>query len=93
MMIDRSPIEKLLIGISAIPIAIIVNCIRITATALAYEFFSPRLAESIFHDLAGWLMMPMGLIILMMGLAILESLILPPEDTSFTGFRLSGEKR
>ncbi len=27
MMIDRSPIEKLLIGISAIPIAIIVNCI------------------------------------------------------------------
>jgi len=71
--IDRSLWEKCLVWLSAPLIAIVANVLRITATGLAYEFGSAKLADLIFHDLAGWLMMPVGL-----GLLWLEFLLLSP---------------
>lgn len=75
MLIDRTLIEKVLIGLSAIPIAVIANCIRITATALAYEYMSADFAAKFFHDIAGWLMMPIGFLLLLVVLFLLERLI------------------
>ncbi len=86
MIIDRSPLEKLFIAFSAIPIAIAANCIRILATGLAYEYLDAETAQHIFHDVAGWLMMPLGFIILLGGLAILDRLIVPAEPSA-VGFR------
>lgn len=63
--------EKCVTVLSAPVIAIIANVLRITATAIAYEFGNEKIAEMIFHDLAGWLMMPTGLLILWV-----ESLVL-----------------
>ena len=45
---------------SAIPIALIVNSIRITVTGVMYTI-NPAVAEKIFHDWAGYFMMPMAL--------------------------------
>jgi len=75
MVIDRAWYEKVLIALSAIPIAIFVNCIRIVVTGLAFEHFDPETARHIFHDAAGWLMMPLGFALLMGVLAILDRLI------------------
>jgi len=61
MLGDREWWENLLILASAIPIALIVNSIRITVTGLLYQVASSELAEMVFHDLAGWVMMPMAL--------------------------------
>jgi exosortase len=80
MVIDRAWPEKVIIALSAIPIAIIANCIRIIATGLAYEHFEPETAEHIFHDVAGWLMMPVGFTILLGVLGILDRLIVPDES-------------
>ncbi|QDV27310.1 exosortase/archaeosortase family protein [Aureliella helgolandensis] len=85
LVIDRSLIEKLAIGMAAVPIAIAVNCIRIVATGLAYEHFGAETAEKIFHDVAGWVMMPMGFAILLGGLAILERLIIDDGHRSQLG--------
>jgi exosortase len=52
---------RLLLFGSAVPIALIVNILRITVTGILYETASKRLAEMVFHDLAGWLMIPMAL--------------------------------
>lgn len=79
MVTDRSLVERMIIGVSAIPIAVAVNCLRITVTALAYEYLSAETAQHIFHDVAGWLMMPVGLGFLMLGLVILEKIIVPAE--------------
>lgn len=49
---------------SAAPIAVAANVIRITATGMLYEAEQSRLARIVFHDLAGWLMMPLGVIML-----------------------------
>ncbi|MFN7291464.1 MAG: exosortase/archaeosortase family protein [Pirellula sp.] len=85
MLIDRTPIEKFLIGLSAIPIAVAANCIRITATALAYEYMSAKFAEKFFHDIAGWLMMPIGFGLLFAVLFLLERLILKEPDSTPMG--------
>jgi exosortase/archaeosortase family protein len=79
MMINRTWTEKVVIGLSAIPIAIVANCIRIIATGIAFEYFDPEIAEHIFHDVAGWLMMPLGFAILLGVLGILDRLIVPDD--------------
>ncbi|MFM7107916.1 MAG: exosortase/archaeosortase family protein [Planctomycetaceae bacterium] len=55
--------ENALIMASAIPIALAVNAIRITATGVMYTF-SPEMAEKLFHDWAGYFMMPLALLFL-----------------------------
>jgi exosortase len=52
--------ESVVILASAIPIALTVNAIRITLTAVMYTI-DPEIAEKIFHDWAGYFMMPMAL--------------------------------
>ncbi|MFM8891411.1 MAG: exosortase/archaeosortase family protein [Planctomycetia bacterium] len=52
--------ESLVILSSAIPIALAVNAIRITVTGVMYTI-DADLAEKIFHDWAGYFMMPMAL--------------------------------
>lgn len=79
MIMDRAWPEKAVIALSAIPIAIIANCIRIIATGMAFEYLDPETAEHIFHDVAGWLMMPLGFTILLGALSILDRLIVPDD--------------
>ena len=67
----RSWPEKIAIFFSAIPIAIIANVVRITVTGLLFEASRNDLARSVFHDLAGWLMMPLALGLLLMELFVL----------------------
>jgi len=64
LVIQRPVWEKCAIVVSAPIIAIVANVLRIAVTAIAYEFGSEKMAEMIFHDLAGWLMMPAGMLIL-----------------------------
>jgi exosortase len=57
-------LDRIALFLSAIPIAILVNVLRITATGMAQELFGPEAAEKIFHDWAGWLMMPAAFLLL-----------------------------
>jgi len=68
---ERSWIEKIVIFLSAIPIAILANVARITITGLLYEASQDNMARAVFHDGAGWLMMPLAL-----GLLLLELFVL-----------------
>ena len=43
------------------PVAVGVNTLRITATGLLYDRSQGEWARWVFHDVAGWLMMPVGL--------------------------------
>lgn len=60
----RPLFDRVLIVVSALPIAVVANLARITATALALEYAGPEAAKAIFHDWAGWLMMPLALALL-----------------------------
>lgn len=64
--------EKITLVLSAIPIAVGVNIIRIVMTTLAYQFLNKDLVDSVAHDFAGWLMMPMAILFLMLELKLLS---------------------
>jgi exosortase len=78
-LVVRRPLwEKVLIVASAVPIALVVNVIRITATGVLYQTVGSDWAHAVFHDLAGWLMMPLALGILGLELKLLKDLFLDP---------------
>jgi exosortase len=78
-LVIRRPLwEKLVIAASAVPIALVVNVIRISVTGVLHETVGSEVANAVFHDLAGWLMMPMALGILWVELRYLKHLVLEP---------------
>jgi exosortase len=87
MLGERQWWENLVILASAIPIALIVNSIRITVTGLLYQVANSEVAEMVFHDLAGWVMMPMALGMLFLLQQILAHLFVT-EDTAVAALAL-----
>jgi exosortase len=78
-LIIRRPLwEKGLVLLSAVPIAVIANVGRISLTGLLQTIGRPREADLIFHDLAGWLMMPAGLAMIGIELKIFGRLMVTP---------------
>ncbi|HEY7425315.1 MAG TPA: exosortase/archaeosortase family protein, partial [Gemmataceae bacterium] len=78
-LLTRRPwLEKLILLASAIPIAIASNIIRITVTGILHETTSSETANAFFHDLGGWLMMPLGLLLLAVEIKILSHLLIAP---------------
>lgn len=69
--------ERVLVLLCAVPIAVAANVIRITVTGFLYESNHNDLARVVFHDVAGWLMMPLGLGMLLLELHILGRLVVP----------------
>ena len=70
--VKRPLIEKAIIMLSAVPIALIANLVRITATAVLHSMSHHELANTTYHDLAGWFMMPLAVVLLWVELAILR---------------------
>jgi exosortase len=80
LVVRRSWIESILIVLSAIPIAVIANVTRITVTGILHAYVGGDVADMVFHDLAGWLMMPLALGMLWLELRML-SMALVEVDT------------
>jgi exosortase len=75
----RSLVEKVIIVASAAPVAVIANVARCTVTSLLHEYVGGRWADVVFHDLAGWLMMPLALGLLWLELLVLSRLLVDAE--------------
>jgi exosortase len=88
MIIERPWWDKLVILLSAIPIALVSNVIRIVTTALLYLAFGQETGwlNSIIHDWAGFAMMPIGLGLLWIELSILSRLTIPLDNEDFVPF-------
>ena len=100
MLGDLEWYEILVILASAIPIALAVNAIRITLTGAMYTI-NPDIAEKIFHDWAGYFMMPLALGMLYVVQQLLSKLFVAEEmalasvvplGTKVTGTKVTGAK-
>jgi exosortase len=84
--IMRKPVwERILIVVSAPPIAVLSNVFRITLTAILFEtahqwptVMSRETADKVFHDFAGLLMMPLALLILWAEMTLISKLMVQP---------------
>ncbi|MGH7171106.1 MAG: exosortase/archaeosortase family protein [Gemmataceae bacterium] len=82
-------LDKMLIVASAAPIAVLANVIRITTTAFLHVVAGSRWADLVFHDLAGWLMMPLALAMLWVELWLLRRLLIERPVPSLAPIRFS----
>src|SRR5262249_16918220 len=64
LLIQRPIYERVAIFLSAIPIGIAMNVLRITVTGILHKTVGSQIANAVFHDLAGWLMMPLAIAVL-----------------------------
>ena len=49
------------------------NVIRITVTGILHKTVGTQIADAVFHDLAGWIMMPMAMGFLFLELQLLKT--------------------
>jgi len=73
--------KRITILVSAVPIALVSNILRIVATGWCYCYIPGPAAKDWAHDIAGWLMMPLALLLIGLELRILSWLV-PKENTS-----------
>lgn len=65
--------QQVVILLSALPIALLANLIRLTLTGVLHEFCGKGAAEIFSHDLGGWVMMPLALAILWLVYFVLDN--------------------
>jgi len=84
-LVERPWWDKFVILLSAVPIALVVNIIRITVTGLLYMAVGSdnEFAHKLGHDWAGYFMMPLALGFLWLELQILERLTIPVDIAQF----------
>ncbi|MGC8638939.1 MAG: exosortase/archaeosortase family protein [Isosphaeraceae bacterium] len=63
--------KRIIVLASALPIALVSNIVRIVATGLCYHFIENHEARHVAHDVSGWLMMPLALVLVFLELLIL----------------------
>ena len=66
--------------------------VRITATGVLYTAAGAGWAEAVFHDLSGWLMMPLALGLLWLELQALARIFVEPAPASPIGIGLAGTR-
>jgi exosortase/archaeosortase family protein len=84
-LMDRHWVYKVIVILSIVPIALLTNILRITATGLAHIYLKESPAREkvtdFLHDFNGWMMMPVGLTFLLAELWLLTRLIIEKKST------------
>jgi exosortase len=69
VLVCRNWAERIFVVCCIVPAALFANCVRIVATGLAYQYLSNEASKTVSHDLAGWIVVPVAVVVL--GLALL----------------------
>jgi exosortase len=56
--------RRVLLALSAIPIAVVANGLRVMGTGLLGQYWSPEKAEGFFHSFSGWVIFVLSLLLL-----------------------------
>lgn len=73
--------EKVVIILSAVPIAVLANVFRIAVTAVLHDLVSTELADKVFHNGAGMMMMPVAIAMLSAELWLISHLVVVPTES------------
>lgn len=90
ILVSRPAWERLVLLLSAVPIALVSNVLRIVATALAYHLLGQKAGEKMMHDVAGYAMMPVALALVYLELRIMSWLFVDVEAVEHQGVYLRG---
>ncbi len=80
LMMQRSRFEKLMVLLGIVPIAVLTNVLRITATGVSFANITDEGVRKFLHDGYGYMMMVVGLALLAFELWMLKKLVLDDEE-------------
>jgi exosortase len=75
ILVKRPWLDRALLLVAAVPVAILSNVVRIVLTGVLYNEAGKELGDRVFHDFAGWMMMPFALGLLWLGLKLFDWVI------------------
>jgi exosortase len=76
LLTNRTRFDKLMVLLGIVPVAVLANVLRITATGVSFASITDESARNFLHDLYGYLMMLVGLALLAVELWVLKKLVL-----------------
>ena len=76
-MVKRPRWQKGVLLVSSIPVAVVCNMVRIFATAMLMLYVSAEVAQKFFHDFAGYVMMPVAVLLLFGEIWLMDRIIVP----------------
>ncbi len=80
LVVPGPALDRVILVISAVPIAVFANVLRITVTGMLYYSFDGEEHREAIHSTLGWLMMPLALVLLWMELKFLRMLLISTGD-------------
>ncbi len=76
MVVRRPLLDKVVLVLSSIPVALIANVGRIILTGVLHEASGKQAADHFYHDLAGWLMIPFALFLYWLEIQALSRILI-----------------
>ncbi|WP_236685680.1 VPLPA-CTERM-specific exosortase XrtD [Geobacter pickeringii] len=64
--------KRALVIISAVPVSVLTNGLRIASVGILYQFWGPMVAEGFFHDFSGWFIFMASIAILLAEMWLLK---------------------
>jgi exosortase len=90
LVVNRPLRDKAVLVMSSIPVALLANVIRITLTGVLHERVGEYAASKFYHDLAGWLMIPLALFLYWSEIRVLSRLLIETDRQIFPPINLDG---
>jgi exosortase len=79
LVVKRPLLDRIVLIASSIPVALVANIIRITVTGILHDTAGGHVADAFYHDLAGWLMIPLALVLYWFEIWILARVLIETE--------------
>jgi exosortase len=80
IVVKRPLLDKIVLVLSAIPVALVANIARITLTGILHETVGGHVADKFYHDLAGWVMIPFALVLYWLEIWVFSHILVEVEE-------------
>jgi exosortase len=80
IVVKRPLLDKVVLVLSAIPVALIANIARITLTGILHETAPANVADRFYHDFAGWVMIPLALVLYWLEIWVFSRILVEVEE-------------
>jgi exosortase len=80
--VDRRPWVRAIIALSAIPVAILANGLRVASAGVAAHNFGAAGVEGLFHEFSGWVVFVLAFLMMFAVQRLLHRLLPPPRSAS-----------